>query len=288
MDRGRESALRNRFKVGDIEVLVVSDGEARAPGTLYFQGTTPEQWEPHKRWLDHSGNVVFPFTCFLVRSGDKNVLIDTGLGPVNMMGFTGGALIDQLAQEGVQPGDIDGVFITHLHVDHAGNVAEIDGGSARPVFPNATYRWTSEEQDYWSGPALEPSSPWPDDTKAYLKGVFAAVDQRYKPADDGAVLAPGVNVIGTPGHTPGHAGVILSSGGQRAFVLGDAISCPVQLEETEWSGLGDLDPKLARQSQETVIRELEGTEDLLAAAHFPGLTFGRVVRGDGRRYWAPL
>ena len=97
-----------------------------------------------------------------------------------------------------------------------------------------------------------------------------------------------MNVIGTPGHTPGHAGVILSSGGERAFVLGDAISCPVQLEETEWSGMGDMDPKLARRTQEAVAQEIEGSGALLATSHFPGLTFGRVLRGEGRRYWQPL
>ena len=74
----------------------------------------------------------------------------------------------------------------------------------------------------------------------------------------------------------------------RAFVLGDAISCPVQLTETEWSGLGDMDPKLARQSQEVVAREAEATGALLTAAHFPGLTFGRVLMGEGRRYWQPV
>jgi len=83
--------VANSFKIGDLEVLVVSDGSARALSTMYFQGTTAEQWEPHKRWLDHEGNVEFPFSCFLVRSGGRNVLIDTGLGPINMMGFTGGA-----------------------------------------------------------------------------------------------------------------------------------------------------------------------------------------------------
>jgi len=101
-------------------------------------------------------------------------------------------------------------------------------------------------------------------------------------------LAAGVNVIATPGHTPGHAGVVLSSGGERAFILGDAISCPVQLEETEWSGMGDMDPKLARRTQEAVAREAESSGALLATSHFPDLTFGRVLRGEGRRYWQPL
>ena len=187
--------MGNRFNIGDLEVLVVSDGDARAPGTIYFQGTTPESWEPHKRWLDHEGNVVFPFTCFLVRSGDRTVLIDTGLGPINMFGFTGGALLDELAKEGVKPEDIDTVFVTHLHVDHCGNVALPDGDVHRATFPKATYRWTADEDAFWraaSGPHADPVKP-----------VMAAVDAQFKPANDGEAIAPGINVIGTPGHTPG-------------------------------------------------------------------------------------
>jgi glyoxylase-like metal-dependent hydrolase (beta-lactamase superfamily II) len=272
--------MGNRFNIGDLEVLVVSDGQAQAPGTLYFQGTTDADWVPHKRWLDHQGNVVFPFTCFLVRTGDRRVLIDTGLGPINMFGFTGGALVDELAKEGVTPEDIDTVFITHLHVDHCGNVALPDGDKHRATFPRATYRWTSVEQTFWSG-AEGPQAP-------QVHPVMAAVANQFEAADDGAVIAPGINVIGTPGHTPGHAGVVLSSGGQRAFILGDAISCPVQLEETEWSGMGDFDKDLARRSQEAVAKEIEGTGDLLTAAHFPGLTFGRVLTGEGKRYWEPI
>ncbi len=88
-----------------------------------------------------------------------------------------------------------------------------------------------------------------------------------------------------PGHTPGHAGIVLSSGTERAFVMGDAISCPVQLSESEWSGLGDVDSKLARQTQEAVALEAEASGALLGASHFPGLMFGRVLRGEGRRYW---
>jgi glyoxylase-like metal-dependent hydrolase (beta-lactamase superfamily II) len=91
-----------------------------------------------------------------------------------------------------------------------------------------------------------------------------------------------------PGHTPGHAGVVLSWNNERAFILGDAISCPAQLEEPEWSGLGDIDAKLARRTQEALAQEVEGTGALVGASHFPGLTFGRVLRGEGRRYWEAL
>ena len=239
--------MGNRFKVGDLEVLAVSDGLGVAPATWYFRGTTDEQWEKHKRWLNHAGQVEFPFSCFLVDSGGQKVLIDTGLGPANMSGVTGGALLGELAAGGVKPEDVDVVFLTHLHVDHCGNVAHDDGEAMKAVFPNATYRWTADEDDFWQSPDPRAATPGFD-----WKKMMAAVSGRLEIADDGEVIAPGVNVIATPGHTPGHASIILSSQGKRAFILGDAISCPVQLEEAEWSGMGDMDRDLARRSQEAV------------------------------------
>ena len=276
--------MANTFRVGDLEVLVVSDGMARAPATVYFAPTTTDQWEPHKRWLDHQGNVEFPFSCFLVRSGDMRILIDTGLGQVPMWQFRGGALFDELASAGVDPKDIDVVFLTHLHVDHCGNCLLPAEGGGSPAFPNAVYRWTADEQSFWQ------AGPY-DGAMGNVfshKEMIATIGERFRPAGDGEALAAGINVIATPGHTPGHAGLVLSSGTERAFILGDAISCPVQLEEPEWSGMGDVDGKLARRTQEAVAREIEGSGALLGAAHFPGLTFGRVLRGEGRRYWQPL
>lgn len=275
--------MANTFRVGNLDVLVLSDGVAKAPATMYFAGTTPEQWEPHKRWLDHEGNVSFPFGCFLVRSGDRRVLIDTGLGPIDLWGFKGGALLDELAAAGVRPEQIDTVFVTHLHADHCGSVALPQGEGLRATFPSATYRWTAEEDTYWRNnrPLGMPPSFDP-------KAIFDAVGARFQPIADGEAVVPGITVIATPGHTPGHAGVILSSGTERAFVLGDAIGCPVQLEQPDWSGLGDMDPKLARKTQEAVLREVEGSGALLGTSHFPGLTFGRVLRGEGRCYWQPL
>ncbi len=272
--------MANTFKIGDLEVIAVADGTVTFPATAYFQGTTKEQWEPHARWTDHQGNLTFPFGCFVVRSGERQVLIDTGLGPIDSPPWKGGALLGELASAGVKPEDIDTVFITHLHLDHCGTAATGGEGAMKPTFPNATYRWTSAEQEYWSGD-LPPGT-------VVRKDIFAAVAPRYEAADGGSSLAPGIDVYAMPGHTPGHAGVVLSSGDARAFLLGDGVSCPAQLGEAEWSGLGDVDAKLARRTQEALMKEIEGKGALVGASHFPGLTFGRVMTGEGRRYWEPV
>jgi glyoxylase-like metal-dependent hydrolase (beta-lactamase superfamily II) len=272
----------NNFKIGDLDVLVVSDGTISVPPTVYYRGTSDDDWQRHKRWLNHQGILDFSMACFLVRSGDRKVLIDTGLGANKLWQFTGGHLLQELAAAGVAAEDVDTVFVTHLHIDHCGTCAVDQGGELRPAFPNATYRWLGTEQAFWQQTEEHPEAPFS------VHRILRTLESRFEPADDGATIAPGISVLATPGHTPGHAGIVLSSGNERAFILGDAISCPAQLEEPEWSGLGDMDPKLARKSQEAVAREAESTGALLATAHFPGLTFGRVLRGEGRRYWQPV
>ncbi|MEX2226339.1 MAG: MBL fold metallo-hydrolase [Dehalococcoidia bacterium] len=264
--------------MGELDVLVVSDGSVTFPATAYFPASTQAAWTAHDRWLDHAGNLTFPYSCFLVRSGDRRVLIDTGVGDVELGVFKGGTLLAELAANGVQPGDVDTVFLTHSHLDHVGTAALKSGGGA-PTFPNATYHLTKTEMDFWAGRPVNDFG---------RHDVREAIASRFEAKEDGDAIVPGVNVIAMPGHTPGHAGLVLSSGDARAFVLGDAISCPVQLTETEWSGAGDVDPAMARRSQEALAREIEGTGALVGAAHFPGLTFGRVMSGEGRRYWEPV
>jgi glyoxylase-like metal-dependent hydrolase (beta-lactamase superfamily II) len=271
--------MTNTFHVGDLEVLALSDGDVTFPAHQYFPASTEETWKLHTRWLAHDGTITFEYGCFLVRSGDTRVLIDTGVGPVVTGIFKGGKLLENMKAAGVSLEDIDHVFLTHFHLDHCGTAAVEKDGAMTVTFPNASYHWTSTEQSHW---AAQP------DNSFTRKDILNAVAPRWQAKDPGDTVAPGVSVIGLPGHTPGHAGIVLSSGDQRAFILGDAISCPVQLEEPEWSGLGDVDGKLARATQEALAKEVEGTGALVGASHFPGLTFGRVLRGEGRRYWQPV
>ena len=269
--------MANRFKVGEIEVLVVSDGTISFPAEAYFPASKKEGWAAHERWLNHDGTLTFPFSSFVVRSGGKTLLIDAGIGDREIGPFKGGALMGELAAAGVEPGSVDAVFCTHLHLDHYGHVVRRDGEALALSFPRASLHWTAREHEH----AM--SAPGPD--QADRQAMLKFVGDRWQAREGGEAIIPGVQAVALPGHTPGHAGVVLSSNGARAFILGDAISCPVQLTETEWSGLGDVDPKLARQSQETVAREFEDGETLVGAAHFPGLQFGRVVVSEGRRYW---
>ncbi len=80
--------------------------------------------------------------------------------------------------------------------------------------------------------------------------------------------------------------MVISSGTERAIILGDVVHCPVELLDDEWATIGDVDPMLARRTRIALAKELEGSDVPVAAAHFPGLEFGRVLRGEGRRWFA--
>lgn len=88
----------------------------------------------------------------------------------------------------------------------------------------------------------------------------------------------------TPGHTPGHLSVVVSSQGKRAILLGDAIVCPVQLDEPSWQSIGDVNPRLAARVRARLFRELEDPNTLGAGAHFPELRFGSVLIAGARRW----
>ena len=112
-----------------------------------------------------------------------------------------------------------------------------------------------------------------------------AGDPRLWPIDQDTTVAPGVTAVQTPGHTPGHLCVVVSSAGQRALLLGDAVTCPVQLDEPTWHSIGDAGPELANRTRERLWRELEGEDVTGTGAHFPELRFGRVLQGNGKRWW---
>ena len=268
----------NAMQVGDLEVLSLFDGRASVPATGAFQmgpkglkGGNDADWEPHRDLLDN-GMLEFVFGGFLVRgAGDRVMIVDGGIGAVSdpQYGLAGGQLLSSLASVGVTPDEVTDVLFTHLHFDHIG-WASADGV---PTFPNATYRCDRRDWDHFVGA----------DEGATAK--LRPVEDRFEAWDGDVSIAPGVDTRLCAGHTPGSALIVLSSGDQRALLLGDVVHCAVELLDDEWGGVADVDPVMAQQARNALARELEGTDVPVAAAHFPGLRFGRVLAGEGRRQW---
>lgn len=256
--------------VGDFRVDHIVDGAGRFKPTRTFMGTTDEMWAAHENLLDADGLLPFTMGGFLVRGKDRTVLVDAGLGVGELMGITAGALLDNLAALGVAPGDVTDLVFTHLHIDHIGwGVA--DGAV---VFPNATYRCAPAEWDHFMvehrGDEAEHLTPAAD---------------RFERWELDSTILPGLDTMATPGHTPGSTTLVLSSGDERILFLGDVVHCPVQLEDDEWGALFDVDPDLARRTRTALAQELEGTNARVSGAHFPEMTFGRLVRAEGTRHF---
>jgi glyoxylase-like metal-dependent hydrolase (beta-lactamase superfamily II) len=229
------------------------------------------------------GMVWLPSAGFLVETGDQKIVVDLGFGdmtvPFAPVGgvFRGGQLLSSLRRAGVEPADVDVVFYTHLHLDHVGWTAQ----NGELTFPNARYVVGEGEFEFWQGVTDEELAvvgPHPE-------AVQAPLVNRIESVGDGALVASGVNVLASPGHTPGHCSAVISSGADRAIILGDVVHCPLQLADGDLRIIFDVDPETAARTRDKIAAELEGDSGVLAAGgHFSGSAFGRIVRGTGRRW----
>ena len=301
------------MQVGDLEVQPVADGRLLAP----WPDTYPEGPEAAgHQFATDDGRIILSVGGFLVRSGDRVVLIDAGGGPdegppeqwrdaarlrallesgglggdavARTLAATGamaaqhGTLPEGLAALGVAPADVTDVVFTHLHFDHIG-WASVAG---EPYFPHATYRCARPDVDHFLGP------DGIDETFFGLVfGATSAADRlapvldRFEPWDGDVTLAPGIDTLLAPGHTPGSAVVVVSSGEHRALLLGDVVHCPLELTDDEFVFLGDVDADLARRTRDACRRLMEDGDTVAAGAHFTDLQFGRLLTGSGRRGW---
>jgi len=278
------------MRIGEIEILPVIDGTARVEPTEAFTGTNDDDWTPHRGLLDENGLLELALGGFLIRSGDRVALLDVGVGANSPLPLLpGGDFLDSLAGHGVAPGEVTDVIFSHLHFDHIG-WASINGA---PVFPNATYRCDGRDWEYFVDPPPELAAQPLDEANPLAplvapgsgKALLEPVADRLDMWDGDTSLLPGVDVRLAAGHTPGSGVMVVSSGTARAVLLGDVAHCPVELLEDEWGGIGDVDPELARRTRVALMREYEGLDVPMTASHFPGLKFGRLLAGQGKRQW---
>jgi glyoxylase-like metal-dependent hydrolase (beta-lactamase superfamily II) len=258
-------------KIGTLSIEPVRDGVAVVPPSMAYTDKNDADWAAHRQFLDADGNLAMALGGFLVRDerSDRVVLVDAGVGNITRGPFIGGELLASLAALGVQPGDVTDVVFTHLHFDHVGWATQ----QGEIVFPNATYRCDERDWTHFVGP----------DPGATRK--LEPIADRVETWSGGGSLLPGIDLMDGAGHTPGSTIVVLSSGTERAMLLGDVVHCPVELLDDEWDGMADVDPELARRTRLALARELEGQDVPVAAAHFEGLRFGRLLAGQGSRSW---
>jgi glyoxylase-like metal-dependent hydrolase (beta-lactamase superfamily II) len=252
-----------------------------------FFPTIPEDnWQGHESDLTEEHKVRFNLGSFLIRSQGRTILVDTGLGPkpADAPDVPWGQLMRDFQDNGVRPDEVDMVVLTHLHRDHVGWNLMPQGERYVPTFPNARYWMSTKDWEVCHLPEVQPqrfpNAPtcvWP---LADL-GLIELMDGEHS-------ITPELTALPTPGHTPGHVSILITSQGERALVLGDAAHNPVQLHETDWVSRADMDPELTRHTRRILMERLEREEIIVAAGHFKAPGFGKVVRLQGRRYWQVL
>jgi glyoxylase-like metal-dependent hydrolase (beta-lactamase superfamily II) len=276
-----------RVMLGDFEITALSDGTVELPvNKLLSFNITPEAVDKELAKSYLKSPVETSFNGFLVNTGSKLVLIDTGAG--NFFGPTLGNLAKNLKASGYQPEQVDEVYITHMHSDHIGGLLA-DGKAA---FPNAVVRMDKSESDYWLNQAnMDKAAP---ETKGGFKNAQAALSpyiqaNKFKPFVGDTELAPGIKSHASHGHTPGHNSYVIESKGQKLVLWGDLMHvAAVQFEHPDAAMKFDSDTKAAIAERKKAYAEAAREGYLVAGAHlsFPGI--GRI-RAEGKGYvWVPV
>lgn len=284
-----------KLSVGNVEISVMHDAESALPLEMTFPGVPAEEWETYKERYPEAFNgpdaLRAHFECYLIRSQGQTILVDTGIGDTasnpGTIGMFGGEvegnLLSELQAAGVSPGDIDIVFLTHLHPDHVGWNLSARGANPAASFPNARYVANQADSAAFITPKDEEIfgfSYW-EETIAPLErlGVLELLDGEK-------ALTSEVTAISTPGHTPGSMSLSIASSGESALILGDVFHNPAQITEPGWSFSFDYDSDQAIQTRSRIVDQAEAGNIPIAICHTTG--FGRVIRTEGRRYWQVL
>jgi len=265
-----------RMMLGDFEVTALSDGTVDLPmDKLLKQPAARTTSELKKGFLGVPTETSV--NGFLINTGSKLVLIDTGAG--GLFGPTLGKLAASLQAAGYQPGQVDDIFITHMHPDHVGGLAA--GGQA--AFPNAVVHIDKRDTDFWL--SADTLAKAPEGEKGMVQGAQASLAPyvaagKLQPFEGASELVPGVRSLPSHGHTPGHASYVIESKGQKLVVIGDLIHVgAVQLDDPAVTIDFDSDRKAAAAQRAAVFAQAAKEGDWVAAAHlsFPGLGHLRAV-----------
>jgi glyoxylase-like metal-dependent hydrolase (beta-lactamase superfamily II) len=278
---------RYALKIGDIDVMVISDGVLPLPTAMLAHNVDPAV---RAAWLkdnflppdayDWALNVV------VVRSGGRTILVDAGMG-VEFPLPRAGQLIHRLEAAGIDLGSVTDVVLTHMHMDHVGGLL-IDGVKEQ-LRPDLRIHVAAAEVKFWETPDFSHVSMppgFPDALRSSAKRFVKEYANQLRTFEEECEVAPGVVVTRTGGHTPGHSVVRVVSGGDRLTFAGDLVF-QVGFEHPEWYNGFEHDPEEAARVRTSLLRELATTGGLLVATHLPFPSIGHVAaHGDGFR-WVP-
>ena len=286
-----------RYKVGDAQVNVISDGvnNFALPDTFVLNIKKDEVNAALEKAFMPKDKMSIQFAPLVVNTGGKLVVIDTGNGPAAFASSKGavGQFASNMTAAGLDPKAVDMVVISHFHGDHINGLLTADNTLA---FPNAEVLVPAPEWKYFMD-----DGEMGKQTTDRMKGVFAnarrvfdALKRKVTPYELGKDVAPGLLAVGSFGHTPGHTSYVLSSGSDKLFIQSDVTNLP-QLFVTNpgWHLLFDQDPAMAEATRRKVYDMLVADKMRVQGFHYPFPANGYVEKdGNGYRLvpapWSPV
>lgn len=276
------------WTIGQIKITRVVEMEVTG-GTRFIlpdasrEACLPYDWmRPH--FMDEKGNLIMSIHALVVDTGKRKIVVDTCIGNdkerdiPNWSNLQTRFLFD-LEDAGYPADTIDTVLCTHLHVDHVGWNTKLEHGEWVPTFKNAQYLIAKSEWEHWNKVNSDGSNTVMADSVYPIidAGLATFVEEQH-------IVAPGVWLIPTPGHTPGHVSVYLQSRGESALITGDCIHHPVQMSKPEWCSSADSDQELGLITRKSLLEKYADSSVLIIGTHFASPTAGYVKKQGENEY----
>ena len=289
---GKQNASFYRYKVGDAEVTVVSDGSLTTAlsDSLITNAKKDEVAASLEKAFRPRDTVTFYFGPLAINTGGKLIVIDTGNGPGAFASSKGanGQFASNLAAAGIDAKAVDMVVISHFHGDHVNGLLTADG---QPAFPNAEVLVPAVEWKYWMDDGEMSRAP-----AGRMEGLFknnrrvfeAGLKKKVTPYEWGKDVAPGLLAVETIGHTPGHTSYVLSSGADKVFIQSDVTNNPdLFARNPGWQASFDQDGPQAEKTRRKVYDMLAADRMRVQGFHYPFPGLANIEKdGDGYR-WIP-
>jgi glyoxylase-like metal-dependent hydrolase (beta-lactamase superfamily II) len=261
---------RYAVKVGDVEVMVISDGVLPITASTMATNAAPADLSAWLKDMYLPPEITdWPLNVAVVRSGDKVILVDSGLGS-EFPGFPrAGQLAMRLDAAGIDPATVTDVVLTHLHMDHIGGLL-VDGLRGR-LRTDLRVHLAAAEADFWEAPDFSRTvmpAPIPEVLRSTATKFLDLYRGQLRPFETEYEVAPGVLIRRTGGHTPGHSIVRVESRGEALTFAGDAVFQP-GFEKPDWQNGFEHDPEESTRVRLRLLKELAATGEQLVATHLP-------------------
>ena len=277
------------LNVGDIQIASLSDGRVVFDPRITFPETRLEHWEQYYDiFPEYFSKPYFLLNLgvFVMRSRGKTLVADTGFGPHGQMlgADTPADLMNDFERKGIDTGDVDTVFLTHMNGDHVGWNTRPEELS-KPTFENARYRVHRADWEHFTTPEIL------EDFRgdAVKRSVIPLEEAGVLDLMEGEIeLASGITAIHTPGHTPGHMSLLISSGRERALLIGDVLGSPMHVTDPDLTYWPDTDKEQGIETRHHLLDMAEREQMIVLGSHLSPPGWGMLVRWEGRRYWRGL